>query len=100
MMATGVPVRGAVAELGGLVNRAVAPAELQAEATTLATKLAAWSPTALHHGLRAVRRVAASEADAERAELQRMLDQLMATADAREGLAAFGEQRAPVWQGK
>lgn len=99
MMATGLPVRGAVAELGGLVNRAVAPSELQGEATTLARKLASWSPSALRHGLRAVRRIAAADADAERAALQAQLEALMATDDAREGIAAFNEQRNPDWKG-
>lgn len=99
MMATGLPVRGAVAELGGLINRAVPPSELQAETTTLATKLASWSPSALRFGLRAVRRSAAAQADAERAELQALLEGLMATDDAREGIAAFNEHRAPEWKG-
>ena len=100
MMATGVPVRGAVAELNGLINRAVHPNELQAEATTLATKLAAWSPSALRYGTRAVRRMAAARADAERAELQALLEGLLATEDAREGIQAFNERRAPEWKGK
>lgn len=100
MMATGVPVRGAVAELNGLVNRAVHPSELQAEAMTLAIKLASWSPSAMRAGLRAVRHVAAADAAAERAELQRMLEALMATEDAREGVDAFNQQRAPQWRGK
>jgi enoyl-CoA hydratase/carnithine racemase len=100
MMATGLPIRGAVAELGGLINRAVGPGELQAEVTTLATKLAAWSPSALRYGTRAVRRMAAARAEAERAELQALLEELMATEDAREGIRAFNEQRAPQWKGK
>lgn len=100
LLATGAAIRGAVAELGGLVNRAVASAELQAEATNLATRLAAWSPTALRYGLRAVRRASAATAEADRAELQRLLDELMATDDAREGIAAFNEQRTPAWKGK
>ncbi len=97
MMATGLPVRGAVAELGGLINRAVPPTELQAEATTLATKLASWSPSALRFGLKAVRRTA--QAAVERAELQAMLEALLATDDAREGIDAFNERRAPQWKG-
>lgn len=100
MMATGVPIRGAVAELGGLVNRAVHPSELQAEATTLATKLASWSPSALRFGIRAVRRIAGARADEERAELQSMLEGLLATEDAREGVDAFNEHRTPQWKGK
>ena len=99
MMATGLPVRGAVAELGGLVNRAVHPSELQAEVINLASKLASWSPSALRYGLQAVRRIATDKADAERAELQSLLDALLATDDAREGLDAFNGQRAPQWKG-
>ncbi len=99
MMATGLPVRGAVAELGGLINHAVPPGELQAEATSLATKLASWSPSALRFGLKAVRRCTAGQGDGERAELQQLLDGLLATEDAREGIDAFNQQRAPQWKG-
>lgn len=99
MMATGIPIRGAVAELGGLINHAVPPGELQAEATNLATKLASWSPSALRFGLKAVRRISASQGEAERVELQQLLDGLLATADAREGIDAFNQQRAPNWTG-
>ena len=45
-------------------------------------------------------RMASARADEERAELQAMLEALMATEDAREGIDAFNEQRTPQWKGK
>lgn len=97
MMATGAPMRAAVAEEQGLVNRAVPQGELEHETMLMATRLAAWSPTALRAGRAAIRAVTARTADAERAELQALLDALLATRDAREGVDAFNERRAPIW---
>jgi enoyl-CoA hydratase/carnithine racemase len=73
--------------------------ELDGSALSLASRLAGQSPTAMRRGLLAFRRW--SEADLA-ASLPTLRDELLAilgTDDAREGLAAFAEKRAPKWTG-
>ncbi|MCA8973696.1 MAG: cyclohexa-1,5-dienecarbonyl-CoA hydratase [Planctomycetes bacterium] len=56
------------------------------------------SASSLHHALRAVRRHFLADFFARLAELERSyLDELMATADATEGITAFLEKRQPQW---
>jgi enoyl-CoA hydratase/carnithine racemase len=84
----------------GLVNRAVPPDRLDAEVQSLVEGLAAKSPAALRLGLRAFAQQ--DDMDLERAlpMLRDRLAECLATEDAREGLAAFMEKRAPKWVGK
>jgi enoyl-CoA hydratase/carnithine racemase len=83
-----------------LVSRAVPDADLDGAVATLAGKLAAQSPTAMRMGLAAFH----AQADRDLASALPMLrDQLAAilgTEDAREGLMAFMEKRAPSWTGR
>jgi cyclohexa-1,5-dienecarbonyl-CoA hydratase len=58
------------------------------------------SPSSLRFAHRAARRGMASGAATLLAELERFyVDELMATPDAREGIAAFLEKRPPRWGG-
>lgn len=83
-----------------IVNRVVPHEQLDAEVMTLAKSLATKSPTAVARGLAAWSR----QGDVALAEALPMLRDeligLLSTDDAREGLMAFMEKRAPQWTGK
>ncbi len=84
----------------GLVNRVVAPDELDAAVAGWARALAAKSPLVVKLGkdaLHAQQDMSLGEAlDYQRAQLSIALS----TQDAREGVAAFMERREPTWTGR
>jgi enoyl-CoA hydratase/carnithine racemase len=84
----------------GLVNLAVDAAELDAAVKKMTDALAARSPVTVRLGLEAF--AAQDDLDLETALplLRERLAGVLATDDAREGLMAFLEKRAPVWTGK
>jgi enoyl-CoA hydratase/carnithine racemase len=98
MILTGEPVSAARAAEIGLVNSVVAPGTLDAHAQRLASVLASRSPSGARTAKRLIHRgIEVPLADAlqlERAALQEVL----ASADYAEGLAAFAEKRAPRFQ--
>lgn len=100
MMLLGDKLSAEHAERIELVNRAVDDEQLDAEVDALAAELAAQSPTAMRMGLAAYHR----QGDLALAEslpwLQEQLFAVLGTEDAREGLAAFFEKRAPRWTGR
>lgn len=100
LMLLGEKIGAREAEAMELVSRAVPDAELDAAVKELAAKLADRSPTAMRMGLAAFH----AQADRDLASALPMLrDQLVAilgTEDAREGLMAFVEKRAPTWTGR
>jgi enoyl-CoA hydratase/carnithine racemase len=84
----------------GIVNRAVPTLELDAAVAEITSLIGEKSPVALALGLRAF----ADQSDLDLASalplLRERLGEVLATDDAREGLTAFLEKRAPVWRGR
>ena len=101
LLLTGDRIKAAEAERLGLVNKVVPPEELGAAADELVGRLAKLSAAVLRLTKRAVRvGSVGSFVDGLAAVEEVYLGPLMATEDAQEGLAAFMEKRAPVWQDK
>lgn len=94
---TGVPIDARRARRVGLVLGVVRPEDLLEEAEELAESVAQKSAAALRQAKRALR-TGRGDVEARMAAVTRIyLDDLMATADAAEGLAAFMEKRTPEW---
>lgn len=97
MLLTGDPVDAATAREWGLVSRVVPPGRLDEEAAALAARVAAASRAAVATGKRSVNETI----DAPLEEAYRTASAAMcanaAHEDAREGMRAFLEKRAPVW---
>ena len=100
LMLTGRRVAASEAVAMGLVNRAVAAADLDRETQALAESIAAHSPATMALGLRSFYRSADMEWGPALAYLEGQLAQVLSLEDAREGLAAFLAKREPVWKGR
>jgi enoyl-CoA hydratase/carnithine racemase len=100
MMLTGIKLSAAEAVACGLVNRAVPADQLEAATLDLAKEIAGRSPAAIRLGLRAFYRSQDMEHEPQLRYLQGELGRVLALEDAKEGIAAFLQKRAPVWKGK
>ena len=100
MILSGDPIPAREALEIGLVSRVVPRDRLEAETGALATKLASFSPTAI--GM--MKEAAATTQDMEYGKALRYLRELLVIVgmsdDAKEGIAAFFEKRAPDWKGR
>jgi len=103
MALTGEPIHAARAHALGLVNNVVPDESFEVEARAFVARLARHSGAALalaHEAMAPALRGGLDRA-AFLAALARVetlyLERLMATADAREGIAAWMEKRAPLW---
>lgn len=97
LLLCGKPLSAAEAVAAGLLNRAVAPSELDPAVTSMTDSLCAASATAVKLGLSAAHEVDGLSLEDKLPVLAQRLVACLATEDAREGLAAFLEKRAPRW---
>jgi enoyl-CoA hydratase len=88
------------AERAGLVARVVAREAWLAEAKRVAREIASKGPVAQRLAKEAVNRAYDSTLDLGLEHERRLLYLAFASADAREGLAAFGERRPPNFEGR
>jgi enoyl-CoA hydratase/carnithine racemase len=100
LMMTGEKISAAEAERIGLITRTVPRAQLEAEVEALANQLAAKSPLIMKMGLTAFYQSQDMDLAEALRYLQSQLVAVLATEDAREGLAAFREKRPPTWKGR
>jgi enoyl-CoA hydratase len=100
LMLLGEQISAREAERIGLVNRVVAPEELDAAVADWAAKLAAKSPLLMRMGKDAMaRQLDMPLADALEF-LHAQLSLAFSTDDIQEGVKAFFEKREPVWTGR
>ena len=97
MLLTGDPIDAATAADWGLVNKVVAPGELDAAVADLAERIGRSSPVVLSIGKRAFYdQLDRTEPEAY-AHTRTVMAANAAMADAQEGIEAFLQKRPPVW---
>ena len=99
MLLTGDVIDAVRAREIGLVNRVVAPGELEPTTSELAHAVASKSPLTLAIGKEAFYRQLEMPLDDAYAYAGRVMTDNMLKRDAREGIDAFLGKRAPEWQG-
>jgi enoyl-CoA hydratase/carnithine racemase len=100
LVMTGDKISAQAAADMGLITRAVAKDKLEAEVQALAEKLASKSPAIMKLGLSAFHAAQDMELEPALRHLEGQLMAVLSTEDAREGLMAFLEKRAPNWKGR
>jgi len=98
MLLTGEFIDAATAKAYGLVNRVVAPADLDAEVAKLASTIAAKPPQAVASGKRAFYRHLEMGLEPAYALASEVISCNAASEEGREGLDAFLEKRKPNWK--
>ena len=99
LLLLGKPVDGATAEKWGLVNRAVAAADLDAVVAEAAAAIASKSPYTLRVGKEAFYQQAEMGLDAAYDYASEVMTTNMLAKDAAEGIDAFINKRQPNWCG-
>jgi enoyl-CoA hydratase len=97
---TGDPLPAAEAAGWGLVNRLTPPGGALEGALELAARIARNGPLAVRATKQVVQSAPGWPADELWDRQQVLLDEVFASADAREGAQAFTERRAPRWTGR
>ena len=98
MILTGRPMLASEALAAGLVSRVVPTASVLEDALGVATEIAAMPPGAIRAAKRAVRAAEDLPLGEGLALERRVFFDLFGTHDQREGMSAFLEKRAAVWQ--
>lgn len=97
---TGEPFTAQEAQEAGLLNYVVPAAELDAKVEWLIQRLVDKSPTAIRRGKYAMRAIESMSFDQAIAYTETQIATMALTEDAKEGMAAFNEKRAPQWPGR
>lgn len=100
LILTGRQIDAPEAQMFGLVSRVVPDGEFAEAAEELLAELRSLSPAVLRLTRRALWRLHAADFDKRLADVERIyLTKLIRSRDAQEGIRAFMEKRAPLWQG-
>jgi enoyl-CoA hydratase/carnithine racemase len=100
LILSGLPFTAEQAEVWGLVNRVVEPAELLEATLAIARRIAGNGPIAVRQAKQAIHRgLQMSLWDGLAFEIE-AYNRLVPTEDRREGVRAFNERRKPVFQGR
>jgi enoyl-CoA hydratase len=97
---TGEPIEARRAFDLGMVSRLVEPGAALDEALRVAQQIASAAPLAVRASRRVVLMTASEPDDTLRRVSRELLDELLESDDAAEGLAAFAEKRPPHWRGR
>jgi cyclohexa-1,5-dienecarbonyl-CoA hydratase len=101
LILTGRSISGDEAVAIGLANRSAGAEEVDSMVQSTIAELVQLSPVALAHAKKAIYAWDAVHFDKGLARSEKIyFDELISTADAREGIIAFLEKRAPKWIGK
>jgi enoyl-CoA hydratase/carnithine racemase len=100
LVMTGDKITASAAAEMGLITRAVPKEKLESEVQSLAEKLAGKSPAVMRLGMEAFYATQDLELEPALRHLEGRLMAVLSTEDAREGLMAFLEKRAPNWKGR
>jgi enoyl-CoA hydratase/carnithine racemase len=100
MLLTGTPIDAETAAEWGLVNRVVAPDELEAATDELARQIASASSLTVGLGKRAFYRQIDLGLEAAYDHCQEVMSENATAEDAQEGMSSFLEKRKPIWRGR
>ena len=97
MLLTGTPISASEAAEHGLINRVVAPEQLNEEVMALARQISSASAYTVAIGKQAFYRQRDMDLPAAYEMAQRVMVEDLLADDAQEGITAFLEKRPPKW---